>query len=61
VTYCYEGSAVPQLFIPKLIGLWRQGLFPFDQMIKTYPLDEISQAEADAVSGATVKPVILMP
>jgi aryl-alcohol dehydrogenase len=61
VTYCYEGAAVPQLFIPKLIGLWQQGLFPFDQLIRTYPLDEINQAEADAVSGATVKPVILMP
>jgi hypothetical protein len=30
-------------------------------LIKTDPLDEISQAEEDSVSGATVKPVILMP
>ena len=61
LTYCYEGAAVPQLFIPRLIGLWRQGLFPFDKLITTYRLDEIDRAEADAISGVTVKPVVLMP
>ena len=60
LTYCYEGAAVPQLFIPKLIGLWRQGLFPFDQLIKAYPLDGINQAEADAAAGTVVKPVLVM-
>lgn len=54
-----EGDAVPQLFIPRLIELWRQDRFPFDRLIKTYPLSEINQAEADAASGAVVKPVLL--
>ena len=61
LTYCYEGNAVPQLFIPKLIALWQRGLFPFDELIKPYFLDEIDQAEAAAAAGTTVKPVLVMP
>jgi aryl-alcohol dehydrogenase len=54
-----EGDAVPQLFIPRLISLWQQGRFPFDRLITRYPLDQINQAEADATSGAAVKPVLV--
>ncbi|MFG1998525.1 NAD(P)-dependent alcohol dehydrogenase [Spirillospora sp. NPDC048911] len=54
-----EGDAVPQLFIPRLVKLWRQGRFPFDRLITTYPLDQINQAEADSMSGKVVKPVLL--
>ena len=61
LTFCYEGAAVPQLFIPYLIDLWRQGLFPFDEMITKYPLAELSRAESDATAGTAVKPVIVMP
>ena len=61
LTYVFEGSAVPQLFLPRLIELWRQGRFPFEKLIRTYPLEEINQAEADSVSGASIKPVLLMP
>jgi aryl-alcohol dehydrogenase len=61
LTYVYEGSAVPQLFIPKLIAQWQRGVFPFDRLITTYPLDQIDIAEQDAVTGKTVKPVLIMP
>lgn len=54
-----EGDAVPQTFIPRMIDLWRQGSFPFDRLITTYPLDQINQAEADTLSGKVVKPVLL--
>ncbi|TDD84425.1 NAD(P)-dependent alcohol dehydrogenase [Actinomadura rubrisoli] len=54
-----EGDAVPHTFIPKMIELWRQGRFPFDRLIRTYPLGEINRAEADAVAGKTVKPVLI--
>ena len=59
IRYILEGEAVPQRFIPKLIELWRQGRFPFDRLIRTYPLDKINDAERDTTSGATVKPVLL--
>jgi aryl-alcohol dehydrogenase len=61
LTYVYEGSATPRLFIPRLIAQWRRGAFPFDRLITTYPLEEINAAEQDAVSGKTVKPVLIMP
>jgi aryl-alcohol dehydrogenase len=54
-----EGDAVPQLLIPRLIDLWQQGRFPFDKLITSYPLSQVHQAEADATSGAAVKPVLI--
>jgi aryl-alcohol dehydrogenase len=54
-----EGDAVPQLFIPQLIQLWKQGRFPFDKLITTYPLSQVNEAEAAAASGTTVKPVLV--
>ncbi|MET8053443.1 hypothetical protein ABZU75_38260 [Streptosporangium sp. NPDC005286] len=48
-----------QIFIPELISLWWQGRFPFDRLIRTYPLGEINDAERDSLSGATIKPVLL--
>jgi aryl-alcohol dehydrogenase len=60
VTYVYEGASVPQLFIPKLIDLWTRGVFPFDRLITTYPLEKIDAAEADVKAGTTIKPVLLM-
>ncbi|NOX29159.1 MAG: NAD(P)-dependent alcohol dehydrogenase [Actinobacteria bacterium] len=55
------GDARAQLFIPMLLDLWEQGRFPFDRLIKSYPLEDINIAVADAESGATIKPVIEMP
>jgi aryl-alcohol dehydrogenase len=59
LTYLIEGNAVPQLFIPRLIGWWQQGVFPFDRLIRTYALDAVNDAERDSLSGETVKPVLL--
>ncbi|GAB90834.1 NAD(P)-dependent alcohol dehydrogenase [Gordonia rhizosphera] len=54
-----EGGAVPGEFIPELVTLWRDGNFPIDDLITTYPLSEINRAEADLRAGTVVKPVIL--
>jgi aryl-alcohol dehydrogenase len=56
-----EGESVPKTFIPALVELWRQGRFPFDRLIRTYDFADINQAAADMASGATLKPVLLMP
>ncbi|MBD9598079.1 NAD(P)-dependent alcohol dehydrogenase [Ensifer sp. ENS05] len=53
-----EGDAVPDLFIPKMIELYRQGRFPFDRLIKFYPFEEINQAVEDSERGETIKPVL---
>ncbi|WP_019925216.1 NAD(P)-dependent alcohol dehydrogenase [Nocardia sp. BMG111209] len=59
MSYLLEGSAVPQVFIPQLIELWRRGRFPFDRLVRTYPFADIDKAEADSRAGLTVKPVLL--
>jgi aryl-alcohol dehydrogenase len=53
-----EGEVVPQLFIPQMITLYKQGRFPFDKMIKFYDAKDINQAVADSEKGTTIKPVI---
>ncbi|NIH78890.1 NAD(P)-dependent alcohol dehydrogenase [Amycolatopsis viridis] len=54
-----QGSSVPQVFIPQLIGLWQQGRFPFDKIIRHYRLSDIATAFADSEQGRTVKPVLV--
>jgi aryl-alcohol dehydrogenase len=53
-----QGDAVPHLFIPRLIELYKQGRFPFDRMIRFYRLDEINQAAEDSEKGVTLKAVL---
>jgi len=53
-----EGDSVPQVFIPELIELWRAGRFPFDKLVKFYPLSEINQAIVDSESGLVLKPIV---
>lgn len=53
-----EGNSVPKLYIPRLIELWQKGLFPFHEMITTYPFDRINDAVADSVAGSTCKAVL---
>jgi aryl-alcohol dehydrogenase len=54
-----EGDAVPETFIPHLAQLNADGLFPFDELIKTFPLAEINAAEAASASGEVIKPVLV--
>jgi aryl-alcohol dehydrogenase len=54
------GGAVPELFIPRLLELHRDGRFPFDRMLDFYPLAEINEAAAAAAAGRVLKPVLLM-
>ncbi|CCW16490.1 probable aryl-alcohol dehydrogenase protein [Sphingobium indicum BiD32] len=54
-----EGDSLPDLFIPQLIALWRQGHFPFDRLITFYRLDDINKAVEDVGQGHVLKPVLL--
>lgn len=53
-----EGETNPDTFIPMLISMYQKGSFPFDKMIKFYPLEKINEAIADSESGTTIKPII---
>jgi aryl-alcohol dehydrogenase len=59
ISHICEGDAVPGLLIPRLTGLWQAGRFPFDQLIRTYPLAGINEAERDCDAGRVVKPVLV--
>ena len=61
IQFVIEGDSVPDIFIPKLINLYQQGLFPFDKMIKFYDLEQINEAVEDSESGKTLKAIIRMP
>jgi aryl-alcohol dehydrogenase len=54
-----EGNADPQTFIPQLIELYREGKFPFDRLVKTFPFTEINAAFAASESGEVIKPVLV--
>lgn len=53
-----EGDAIPELFIPRLIDLYKQGRFPFDKMITFYPFEEINKAVEEMEKGLVIKPVL---
>jgi len=56
-----EGDADPQMFIPKLIDLQRDGRFPFERLLTFYEFHEINRAIEDAEAGFVVKPVLRFP
>ena len=54
-----EGDSDPQEMVPRLIEMRAAGTFPMDDLVTTYPADQINEAVADVTSGAVVKPVLL--
>ena len=55
-----QGAAIPRTFLPKLLKLNKQGLFPYERLIKNYDFVDINQAFADSKSGHVIKPVLKM-
>ena len=56
-----QGDSRPQDFIPRLVDLFMAGRMPLDRLVTRYDFAEINRAAADAVSGAAIKPVLLLP
>lgn len=55
-----EGDSDPQTFIPQLIQLWRDGRFPFERMLQSFPVSAINEAEEAAMEGRAIKAVLVM-
>jgi aryl-alcohol dehydrogenase len=55
-----EGDAVPQEFVPRMLDLYRQGRFPFDQLITRYPFAKINEALDDIHHGRVTKAVLTL-
>ncbi|WP_049985287.1 NAD(P)-dependent alcohol dehydrogenase [Halobellus rufus] len=58
ITGVVEGDSNPKEFIPDLIELYRQGKFPFDELVTYYDFEEIEQAVEDSEEGSSIKPVL---
>ncbi len=54
------GDAIPQVNVPRLIDFWKLGQFDFDKTKKLYDFEDINQANADSISGKTIKPVLII-
>jgi S-(hydroxymethyl)glutathione dehydrogenase / alcohol dehydrogenase len=56
---CLYGSESPRIQIPRLLGLYRDGILKIDEMItETYRLDQVNQAYADIEAGRILRGVI---
>jgi aryl-alcohol dehydrogenase len=53
-----EGNSIPDIFIPQLVDLYREGRFPFDRLIERYPFADIARAVEDQRAGRTIKAVL---
>lgn len=53
-----EGDSISQKFIPELIELYKQGMFPIDKIVKYYDVKDFNQAVEDSEKGVTIKPVV---
>ena len=47
-------------FIPRLLELHANGRLPVEKLIRTYEFDAIDTAFADAASGQSIKPVLVL-
>ena len=56
-----QGDSEPREFIPRLIELHRQGRFPIEKLITTYPFARIAEAMHDSETGKAIKPVLTFP
>ena len=58
ITGIVEGDSDRDEFVTDLVELYRQGAFPFDELVTYYDFEEIERAIADSESGETIKPVL---
>ncbi|KAE9366798.1 aryl-alcohol dehydrogenase-like protein [Stipitochalara longipes BDJ] len=56
---CAMGSCYPQEFIPILVDAWREGKFPFTDLIVRYPAEDMNTAAKDVLSGKVIKAVLV--
>jgi aryl-alcohol dehydrogenase len=55
-----DGWSVPQVFVPRLLELWRQGRFPIDRILQRFPFVDVNEAVNAASRGEVIKPVLAM-
>lgn len=61
IQFVMGGNVVPRVYLPKMMRWYKQGRFPIDRLITTFPFAQINEAFAAAHEGKAVKPVLVMP
>ena len=59
VTGIIAGNSVPDVFLPRLIDLYRSGRLPVDELIEYFPFEEINEAIEASRQGKVIKPVLM--
>lgn len=62
ITYrgTHQGDSVPRVMIPKLLGMWKDGSFPFDQLLTHFRFEELDRALAEMKGGSVIKPLLVL-
>ena len=55
-----QGGAVPRVFIPRLIELYRRGRLPVDRLVTDFAFADINKAAEASLDGSVIKPVLHM-
>ena len=55
-----QGDAIPRVFIPQLIALYRAGRLPIEKLVSNFAFEQINEAAAASLSGKAIKPVLHM-
>jgi aryl-alcohol dehydrogenase len=53
-----EGGGSAHRIVPRILGLYRTGKFPFDRLVRFYPFAEINEAVRDSRAGTVIKPIL---
>lgn len=61
IQFILAGSAIPRIFLPRLIQWYKQGRFPVDRLVKTFAFADINEAFEESAAGRVIKPVLMMP
>ena len=55
-----EGDSDPAVFLPQLVGHWRDGRLPLEKLVRTYPFAQINEAIDAQHRGECVKVVLTL-
>ncbi len=55
-----QGGAVPRVFIPRLVELYRAGRLPVEKIVTDFNFAQINEAAEASLSGRAIKPVLHM-
>jgi NDMA-dependent alcohol dehydrogenase len=56
---CMFGSLNPREITPRLFDLYRRGLLKLDEMITTYPLENLDEAYRETMDGVNLRGVVI--